>query len=42
MVSSLDLITSNSNYLQAEGSYINAIFQLLEANLSLNKLLNNF
>jgi len=42
MVSSLDLITANSNYLQAEGSYINAIFQLLEASLSLNKLLNTF
>ncbi len=42
MVSSLDLITANSNYLQAEGSYINSIFQLLEASLALNKLLNNF
>lgn len=42
LVSSLDLITANGNYLQAEGSYINAIMQLLEANLALNKLLNGF
>lgn len=42
MVSSLDLITANGNYLQAEGSYINAVLQLLEASLALNKLLNGF
>ena len=42
LVSSLDLITANGNYLQAEGSYINAIMQLLEANLALDKLLNGF
>lgn len=42
LVSSLDLITANGNYLQAEGSYINAMMQLLEANLALNKLLNGF
>lgn len=42
MVSSLDLVTANSNYLQAEGSYINAVMQLLESSLALNKLLNGF
>jgi len=41
MVSSLDLTTANNNYLQAESSYINALVQLLNAQLELNKLLNN-
>ncbi|MGF1583723.1 MAG: TolC family protein [Bacteroidales bacterium] len=39
-VSSLDLTTSNSNYLQAENSYLSSVFNLLEAHLSLKKLLN--
>jgi outer membrane protein len=41
LVSSLDLTTSNNNYLQAETGYINALIQLLNAQLDLNKLLNN-
>jgi outer membrane protein len=40
MVSSLDLTTANSNYLQAENSYIAALMQLLDAKLALDKLLN--
>ncbi len=40
LVSSLDLTTSNSNYLQSETNYISAIMQLLQADLALNKLLN--
>ncbi|MFC2081147.1 TolC family protein [Bacteroidota bacterium] len=41
LVSSLDLTTANNNYLQAETSYINALMQLLNAQLELDKLLNN-
>lgn len=41
LVSSLDLTTANNNYLQAESSYINALVQLLNAQLELDKLLNN-
>jgi outer membrane protein TolC len=41
LVSSLDLTTANNNYLQAESSYINALLQLLNAQLELDKLLNN-
>jgi outer membrane protein len=40
LVSSLDLTTANSNYLQSETNYISATMQLLQADLSLNKLLN--
>ncbi|MDR4988093.1 MAG: TolC family protein [Bacteroidales bacterium] len=40
MVSSLDLITANNNYLQAENSYISAMLQLMEAQLAMEKLLN--
>jgi len=41
MVSSLDLTTSNNNYLKSEGDYINALIRLLEAELALQKLFNN-
>jgi outer membrane protein len=41
LVSSLDLTTANNNYLQAESSYISALVQLLNAQLELDKLLNN-
>jgi outer membrane protein TolC len=40
LVSSLDLTTANSNYLQSETNYITATMQLLNADLALNKLLN--
>ena len=40
LVSSLDLTTANNNYLQAETSYINALMQLLNARLELDKLMN--
>jgi len=40
LVSSLDLTTANSNYLQSETNYISATMQLLQADLALNKLLN--
>ncbi len=40
LVSSLDLTTANNNYLQAETSTINALMQLLNAQLALDKLLN--
>jgi outer membrane protein len=40
MVSSLDLVTANSNYLQVENAYISALMQLLDAQLELEKLLN--
>jgi outer membrane protein TolC len=41
LVSSLDLTTANNNYLQAESGYIDAMVQLLNAKLELDKLLNN-
>ncbi len=40
LVSSLDMITANNNYLQAENSYVSSLFQLLEAQLAMEKLLN--
>ena len=40
MVSSLDMITANNNYLQAENSYVSALMQLLEAQVALETLLN--
>jgi len=40
LVSSLDLTTANNNYLQAETGYINALMQLLNAQLELDRLLN--
>ncbi len=41
MVSSLDIITANNNYLQAENSYISSLMQLLDARLAMDKLLND-
>jgi len=40
MVSSLDMITANNNFLQAENRNISALMQLMDANLALEKLLN--
>jgi outer membrane protein len=40
LVSSLDLTTANNNYLQAETNYISSLMQLLNAQLTLDKLLN--
>lgn len=40
LVSSLDLTTTNNNYLQAENSYIAALMNLLEAQVAMDKLLN--
>ncbi len=41
LVSSIDLTTSDTNYLSAETQYLNALLQLLEAHTSLEKLINN-
>jgi outer membrane protein len=38
IVSSLDLTTSNNNYITAEANYIKALMNLLEAHVSLKKL----
>lgn len=40
MASSLDLSTSNNNYLQAESDYLYSILNLLDAQTALEKLLN--
>jgi outer membrane protein len=40
LVSSLDLTTANSNYLQAENNYFSALMQLLQAQTEMDKLLN--
>ncbi len=41
VASSLDVATSNSNYLQAESEYITAIINLFDSHLALQKLLNS-
>jgi outer membrane protein len=41
LLSSLDLTTANNNYLQAESSYISSMLQLLDAQVELDKLLND-
>ncbi len=41
MASSLDVTQSNSNYLEAQGSYLNAMFEVMNAQISLEKLMNN-
>ena len=41
IVSSLDLTTANSNYLQAENNYISALIQLLNAHTEMDKFLSN-
>lgn len=40
VASSLDLTQANANYLQAESNYITASFELLQAKLSFDRLLN--
>jgi outer membrane protein len=40
VVSSLDMITANNNYLQAENSYVSALMQLMDAQVALETLLN--
>lgn len=40
ILSSLDLIQANTNYLQAENNYINSVMELLGARLELDKLYN--
>lgn len=40
MVSSLDMVTANNNYLQAENSYISSLMQLMDAQVALETLLN--
>lgn len=40
MASSLDVTSANTVFLQAEGAYLGAILEVLEAQLALNKLLN--
>jgi outer membrane protein TolC len=41
MASSLELTQANSQYLQAENNYIEALMSLLQTRLALDKLLNN-
>ncbi|MBN1132878.1 MAG: TolC family protein [Bacteroidales bacterium] len=41
MASSLELTQANSNYLEAEGNYISAVMEVLNAKLQLDKLQNN-
>jgi outer membrane protein TolC len=41
LVSSLDMITANNNFLQAQGSYVNAMMQLTEAQVALDALLGS-
>lgn len=41
MVSSIDLVTANNSYLQAQNSYINSLLQLTQAQMELDKLYNS-
>lgn len=41
MASSLDVTQSNSNYLDAQSSYLNAMFEVMSARIQLEKLMNN-
>jgi len=41
MASSLDVTQSNSNYLDAQSTYLNAMFEVMNARIQLEKLLNN-
>jgi outer membrane protein TolC len=41
IVSSLELTSANNNYLSAESSYVDILFQLLDAELALRKLNGN-
>lgn len=41
MVSSLDVTQANSNYLEAESTYLTAVFEVMNAKIQLEKLMNN-
>lgn len=41
MVSSIDLVTANNSYLQAQNSYIASLLQLTQAHMELEKLYNS-
>ncbi|MDF1572091.1 MAG: TolC family protein [Bacteroidales bacterium] len=41
MASSMDVTQSNSNYLDAQSSYLNAMFEVMSARIQLEKLINN-
>jgi outer membrane protein TolC len=41
MASSLDVTQSNSNYLDAQSAYLNAMFEVMSARIQLEKLMNN-
>lgn len=41
MVSSIDLVTANNSYLQAQNGYITSLLQLTEAHMELEKLYNS-
>jgi outer membrane protein TolC len=41
MASSLDVTQANSNYLEAESSYLTSVFEVMNARIQLEKLMNN-
>jgi outer membrane protein TolC len=41
VASSLDLTQANTLYLQAENNYVNALMNLFQSKVALDKLLNN-
>jgi outer membrane protein TolC len=41
MISALDLVTADNNYLRAETEYLTALFQVLQAKLDLDKINGN-
>ena len=40
LVSGIDLITANNNYVMAQNNYVNSVLQLLQAGLELERLYN--
>jgi len=41
MISGLDIVTADNNYLKAETDYLNSVFQVLQASLELKKIYGN-
>ena len=41
MVSSMDLTQANSNYLEAQNTYLNSVMEVLQSKLALDKLMSN-
>ncbi len=41
MISGLDIVTADNNYLKAETDYLSAVYQVIQAKLELDKIYGN-